>query len=449
MAAGLTTEIRALYDRGRHGYGTEKICYAPFVNMYFNSRGNVGPCWLTLDQAPRYPDQTLREIWFGEYFLKLRKSIEKVDLTGNCGVCKKRIVDGVFSQVLARAYDLPYAMGSYPQIMEFELSNLCNLACTMCKGSLSSKIRKVREQLAPLRSPYNDAFVEQLKEFIPHLREARFNGGEPFLQKACWDIWEQIAALNPDILITVATNGTVLNEKVERLLEACRFRINVSLDSLIPKTYESIRVGSSFETVIKNTEYFADYCQRRDTIFSIMVNPMRSNWREMPHFVRWCSERNYHLWFNTVWRPRHLALWTLASQRLSEIQEFYLREQFELTDGGRDFIFEHNVKVFKSLAENQMSAWIEDQEKREAEGVSYSDLLNEIEGAERRFKSQQVYAENAQLFQWIGRKTKNVLSSDMLFHYLNRAPRRELESTLESCKGDALLEWVYQICDYY
>jgi MoaA/NifB/PqqE/SkfB family radical SAM enzyme len=76
-------------------------------------------------------------------------------------------------------------------MMELEIENTCNLECVMCIGELSSAIRKNRDKLPPIKSPYNEAFVEQLEEFIPHLKELRFNGGEPFLINSVFRIFEK------------------------------------------------------------------------------------------------------------------------------------------------------------------------------------------------------------------------------------------------------------------
>jgi MoaA/NifB/PqqE/SkfB family radical SAM enzyme len=50
--------------------------------------------------------------------------------------------------------------GRYPSMLELELNNTCNLECVMCIGELSSSIRKNREKLPAIRSPYDEAFVE-------------------------------------------------------------------------------------------------------------------------------------------------------------------------------------------------------------------------------------------------------------------------------------------------
>ncbi|MFN7824368.1 MAG: radical SAM protein [Pseudobdellovibrionaceae bacterium] len=450
MNKPLTQDQLNEYKKFRQSPSLGNVCNAPFSNIYFNSWGNAGACWLTLDRAPRYPDQSLKEIWFGQFFEDLRKDIQSLDLKNGCGVCKKRIQDGVYPQVLARAYDIPYPNIKYPQIMEFELSNLCNLACIMCKGSLSSKIRKEREQLDPLKSPYDDQFIEQLKEFIPHLKEARFNGGEPFLQQMCWKVWDAIAEINPEILITVATNGTLLNDKMKAILEKCRFRINVSLDSLDKKTYEEIRVGSNFETVVENLNWYKDYCQRKGTILSVMVNPMRINWQEMSNYVRWCTEKGYFLWFNTIWRPRHLAIWTLPSPEIEKIKTYYDSQDFsDLEKSSDPVIFRSNLTAFQSFAKAQMQGWLKDQIEREKADLDYESQFNKMKGAQSRFASRAIYQSDQSFFEFLETKTAKVFSADILYHYLGTVSEDDLKNQMKNPDRNSVLEWVYQVCDYY
>lgn len=48
----------------------------------------------------------------------------------------------------------------------------------MCRGEFSSTIRKNREGLPPIDSPYDAAFFDQVEEFIPHLQSSRFSRRE-------------------------------------------------------------------------------------------------------------------------------------------------------------------------------------------------------------------------------------------------------------------------------
>src|SRR5690606_2476667 len=140
---------------------TSYICHAPFSNMYFNVHGDCAPCWLTFIEPDSYPQKSIREIWFGEKYQSLRKNLLAYNLTDKCNVCLKNLQNGNYTSVLARAYDVTEP-ADYPSMLELELGNTCNLECVMCIGELSSSIRQNREKLPPIRSPYDEAFVEQL-----------------------------------------------------------------------------------------------------------------------------------------------------------------------------------------------------------------------------------------------------------------------------------------------
>ena len=65
--------------------------------------------------------------------------------------------------------------------------------------------RNVDVEVGVFENPYDAAFVKQLEEFIPHLEEVKFYGGEPFLIEIYYEIWEKIMELNPKVRISVQT----------------------------------------------------------------------------------------------------------------------------------------------------------------------------------------------------------------------------------------------------
>ena len=56
---------------------------------------------------------------------------------------------------------------NYPRVLEFELSNRCNLACIMCSERVSSSIAKQKDESYKHQEIYDEEFVNQLDEFIP------------------------------------------------------------------------------------------------------------------------------------------------------------------------------------------------------------------------------------------------------------------------------------------
>ena len=257
-----------------------------------------------------------------------------------------------FEAVIAKNYDLlPYSK-DYPTKLEFELDNTCNLECTMCFGEFSSSIRKNREKKPLLTSPYDDAFVDQLEEFIPDLHSTRFFGGEPFLIDIYYKIWDRIVDLNPGCEIVVQTNATILNSRVEELLSKGKFKINISIDSLEKESYEAIRVNASFDKVMSNIAYFHDYSIKRGRTIGLSVCPMTTNWKELPAFINYSNEMDAYIYFNIVTFPEHLSIGKLNSGDLNEIINF-----LEKYDFPTDSVLENSNRQHYFDFLKQVRAW--------------------------------------------------------------------------------------------
>ncbi len=341
------------YRQERNTPHRDSICNAPLTNLYFQADGRAAPCWLYFPRKPpRWtPERSIADIWQGPELSKVRAALAEDRFIGRCTECEHDIRTG--NEPLAAAYDNDRPIGDWPTMLELELSNLCNLECVMCNGLLSSRIRKNREGLEPLDVPYDETFVDQVTELLPHLHELRINGGEPLLQPLVHLLCQRVAEHRPDLRITIATNGTVMNRKVRALMESCTLHFNVSIDSLQAERYEGIRVHADFAKLMANTAEIHDYCRTNDRTLCIMVNPMRENWEEMPEFIRWCNERDLPVWFNTIRNPAHLALHSLPRDQLAHIADSWRNESFPdpVTD------MEHrNAGIFEQLV-HQVETW--------------------------------------------------------------------------------------------
>ena len=137
-----------------------------------------------------------------------------------CGLCRWQRESAGDAAMYARVYDhlAPHADADWPVHLELTLSSDCNLACAMCNGAFSSTIRRRREGLAPMRSPYGDEFFEQLPALLAHLHTTKFLGGEPFLAKENLRVWELMADQPERPACHVTTNGTVYTARVADVL---------------------------------------------------------------------------------------------------------------------------------------------------------------------------------------------------------------------------------------
>lgn len=314
-------EILKKYNKSRPMGAQSVICYAPFKNLYFGHWGKVTACCYNRDFVlGNFPKQSITEIWSGEKSNQLRKSLENNNLDFGCNLCKQHILSENFEANKAKQYDTnKLNRNKYPSVMEFELSNICNLECEMCSGEFSSLIRRNRENLDPIPVVYDQKFVDQLEEFIPYLEEVKFYGGEPFLIEIYYDIWEKIIEINPKIRISVQTNATILNKRVKEILSKANFHLNISIDSLEKENYEKIRKNANFERVMNNLDWFYNYAREKETFFGISTCLMNNNYHEVPIFLNFCAQRDIPIYFHFVDYPKQLALKSLHKEKLKSI----------------------------------------------------------------------------------------------------------------------------------
>lgn len=258
----------------------------------------------------------------------------------------------------------------YPRAMEFELSNICNLECAMCSGEFSSSIRKNREGFPALPMCYDASFVEQLEDFLPHLWVAKFYGGEPFLVPIYYEIWEKMIQINPSTSIHITTNGTILNEKVKRVLKKLNVILILSIDSFVKETYEAIRQNATYEKVMENMHYFEKIAKEKQTLLNLAVCPMTLNWQEIPSIVQYCNEKEIIVYFNTVWNPANLTLSRLPSAELDAIIKFNESIQWNVNTS----LEINNVAAFTSYT-NQLKKWLEAIQQKEAKVLAYQQKI--------------------------------------------------------------------------
>ena len=352
------------------------ICHAAENSMYFARDGLVQACCYGRE-APigKYPEQSLIEIWNGSSVKLMRSALRDNILPHGCDLCASQLVSRNFSGLLASRFDI-YARPTSPEIcgtgvpadgyvrfpskLEFELSNTCNLECTMCNGFFSSTIRMNREKLPPLKDAYGDEFVEQLLPFLPHLKHASFIGGEPFLIDVYYKIWDHLMELNPTCSVSITTNGSVYTSRVRRVIEKLNCHINVSLDSVVKSTYESIRVHAKFERTMEHLDAFIEVNKKHHQPISISVCPMVTNCREMPGLIEFANRRGIRVFFNTVDRPPELSIASMTWRDKLEIIALYRATPVS----GSNEIEEHNYRALRDVS-NQIEFWITPKEREQ------------------------------------------------------------------------------------
>ena len=212
-----------------------------------------------------------------------------------CGYCKKiedaggrsdrqYMTETQHDQTPDELIDDPTATSVTPAILEVFLDNMCNLACTYCSRSYSTRIGN---ELDKFNTPdnnldyffnykknilsredaakYLDALIAWIKTNGKGLRRFHVLGGEPLIQPALdklLDAWEE--APNPNLVINIVSNFSIPNKQFDKQINklvhlvdtGCIDRIDItaSIDCWGPEQ-EYVRSGFNMELVEQNILY--------------------------------------------------------------------------------------------------------------------------------------------------------------------------------------------------
>ncbi len=175
----------------------------------------------------------------------------------------------------------------FPARLTVELSNNCNLRCTMCPRQLIGKMSGLMEV---------DLFNKIISEVRNHLPVTLvpFFRGESMLHPRFLEMIKMAkeAGLSP---IQLTTNATLLDEEISEALIAIELDfISFSLDVLGKESYEAIRIGGDYEQVKANIEKFleirANKCTSKPEV-QISAVETESNKDKMVEFLDYWSEK--------------------------------------------------------------------------------------------------------------------------------------------------------------
>jgi cyclic pyranopterin phosphate synthase len=156
--------------------------------------------------------------------------------------------------------------------LRISLTPACNLNCIYChaEGEVSPRSLLSAEEIAAIMQVAADY------EF----RSVKFTGGEPLLRN---DLLEIIRAVPDGMESSLTTNGTLLAGVAAELEEAGLSRVNVSLDSLDPVTYQRITGKDRLGDVLKGIEAALHSGLTPVKINMVVLSGI--NEHEIPHFL--------------------------------------------------------------------------------------------------------------------------------------------------------------------
>lgn len=136
--------------------------------------------------------------------------------------------------------------------LRISLTDKCNLKCLYCNPSGEA------EKLFQSQILSYDELLRLIKIFVKRLgaKKIRLTGGEPLARRDVMTFFETLAQfkkVNP-FQLCVTTNGTLLEDKIERLKYFGLDKLNISLDSLQRGRFQQITGKDCLSSVLRSID---------------------------------------------------------------------------------------------------------------------------------------------------------------------------------------------------
>lgn len=173
-----------------------------------------------------------------------------------------------------------YRLSSKPRILNIEVTNRCNLQCTICPKVDSNT------ELGFIDIDFLTKIIDENRSILSGQAVWLHFSGEPLLHP---DLSKIIKLLKENNIRTMlSTNAVLLSEKKSLdILEAGLDYIVFSFDGYSKEIYESIRIGAKFEEVKKNILNFLKIKEENSfkTTTQIQFVELKTNTKEVAYFI--------------------------------------------------------------------------------------------------------------------------------------------------------------------
>ncbi len=158
----------------------------------------------------------------------------------------------------------------YPKVYFIELTNHCNLRCSMC--NFHSPEIDARRKKGFMDKGLALNIIDQIGS-SPEEAWVSFHGaGESLLHKDMVEILRYASRFN-NLKTGFLTNGMLLTTEVaEEIMNSGIYWIGFSIDGIDREKFERFRIGSDYERIIKNVLNFLDLKDARGSNIITRVN---------------------------------------------------------------------------------------------------------------------------------------------------------------------------------
>jgi radical SAM protein with 4Fe4S-binding SPASM domain len=403
------------------------LCTAPLTSILIDTNKGIRPCcYYEGHFLGNIKEQTISEIMSNDKWKKLKEQMYAKEWPTECLGCKK--IEDDSGRSLRHSYvggggiDINGWEDENLTILEFNGSNICNLACLHCHGGFSSKWVVERKKVTEFAKRYDIEKQERISNFrsivemtdnsryqannvmhvpdtelilnnlqhvdLTKLRMLIFKGGEPLLNAETVAVLEHLDSLNllGNLKVSVSTNGTYINDTIIELFKKCgNVQFLISVDG-VGELFNYIRYGDAKFDTIEETLSVVNQLQNVDISFNNTA--MNYNAFDLLEIRDWAIEMSKKYdrvspdvgFNNFVQSPIYLSMNTLTDETRKYLVSYYTENSIH-----NEFEYVINVLSNDYLGDEIHGKWTEYTELMEAlRGNNITDIVPQLKKELRR-----------------------------------------------------------------
>ena len=146
--------------------------------------------------------------------------------------------------------------------------------------------------------------------------KVKLTGGEPLMRRDILEIVEGIGSIEGVSEVSMTTNGTCLHDLAESLKEAGLARVNVSFDTLNPRTYQTVTGVDALKRVVSSIRKAVE----------VNLDPVKVN------MVLLKGINDHEVWSMVEFARRNNVVLQLIELESAREDDFYRKHHFDITE---------------------------------------------------------------------------------------------------------------------
>jgi MoaA/NifB/PqqE/SkfB family radical SAM enzyme len=286
------------------------ICLQPFYFLEFTTTGDVYTCCPAWIKSPigNIRKETIAEIWNSDKARRIRRKMFSGEWQDICNrVCPRISVyqhdrklilydylsTDVFDFLTPGLIDEIRSGREYlespPTVFNLSNSKVCNLSCIMCDRVFQDDNPLLREKTA-----------EDILKYLPTAKKVILTGmGDPFARPDTRNLLINFRDENSSLKFDLITNALLLPKYWEQIKHQKFGTLLISVDAATKNTYDKIRIGGSWETLLQSLFLIGENRNRFSSV-TINMTVMRCNYNEIRDFIDLAESYGFNASFQRI-----------------------------------------------------------------------------------------------------------------------------------------------------